>query len=380
MSEVPKIVFIVPYRNRPQHKYFFSNYLKTIMEDRNDYELYFSHQCDDRPFNRGGTKNIGFLAIKNKYPDSYKDINFVFNDIDTIPFSTIFDFETVHGIVKHFYGFEYALGGIVSIKGSDFEATNGYPNFWGWGMEDTVLQNRCQRIGLKIDRSQFYPIGSPNIIHLFDGVSRTINREDSFRAKNDNGVDGLRTIHNLNYEIGKESINPLDNINSVDSSNFFIINISEFITGINSENENYFKYDLREPPQKINSMDRMNTNNVVNHIENDWTNIPYYPNLKQRNKLIETYGVKKAAEIIKYNYIRSRNKDDNISNFENNNSIENTISLNQIQKYNEFLRQNNYNQRIIPPNINKFSPAYSRIIAAKPRASASVNIKMGGVY
>lgn len=380
MSEVPKIVFIVPYRNRPQHKYFFSNYLKTIMEDRNDYELYFSHQCDDRPFNRGGTKNIGFLAIKNKYPDSYKDINFVFNDIDTIPFSTIFDFETVHGIVKHFYGFEYALGGIVSIKGSDFEATNGYPNFWGWGMEDTVLQNRCQRIGLKIDRSQFYPIGSPNIIHLFDGVSRTINREDSFRAKNDNGVDGLRTIHNLNYEIGKESINPLDNINFVDSSNFFIINISEFITGINSENENYFKYDLREPPQKINSMDRMNTNNVVNHIENDWTNIPYYPNLKQRNKLIETYGVKKAAEIIKYNYIRSRNKDDNISNFENNNSIENTISLNQIQKYNEFLRQNNYNQRIIPPNINKFSPAYSRIIAAKPRASASVNIKMGGVY
>jgi hypothetical protein len=351
------------------------------MEDRNDYELYFSHQCDDRPFNRGGTKNIGFLAIKNKYPDSYKDINFVFNDIDTIPFSTIFDFETVHGIVKHFYGFEYALGGIVSIKGSDFEATNGYPNFWGWGMEDTVLQNRCQRIGLKIDRSQFYPIGSPNIIHLFDGVSRTINREDSFRAKNDNGVDGLRTINNLNYEIGNESTNPLDNINTVDCNNFFMINISEFTTGINSENEFYFKYDLREPPQKINSFDRMNSNNEVNHLENDWTNIPYYPNVKQRNKLIETYGVKKAAEIIKYNYIRSRNKDDNNSHYvEQNNSIENTVSLNQIQKYNEFLRQNNYNQRIIPPNINKFSPAYSRIIAAKPKASASVNIKMGGVY
>jgi hypothetical protein len=381
MSQVPKIVFIVPYRNRPQHKFFFSNYLKTIMEDRNDYELYFSHQCDDRPFNRGGTKNIGFLAIKNKYPDSYKDINFVFNDIDTIPFSTIFDFETVHGIVKHFYGFEYALGGIVSIKGSDFEATNGYPNFWGWGMEDTVLQNRCQRIGLKIDRSQFYPIGSPNIIHLFDGVSRTINREDSFRAKNDNGVDGLRTINNLNYEIGNESTNPLDNINTVDCNNFFMINISEFTTGINSENEFYFKYDLREPPQKINSFDRMNSNNEVNHLENDWTNIPYYPNVKQRNKLIETYGVKKAAEIIKYNYIRSRNKDDNNSHYvEQNNSIENTVSLNQIQKYNEFLRQNNYNQRIIPPNINKFSPAYSRIIAAKPKASASVNIKMGGVY
>jgi len=345
------------------------------MEDRNDYELYFSHQSDNRPFNRGGTKNIGFLAIKNKYPDFYKDITFVFNDIDTIPFSAIFDFETVHGIVKHFYGFEYALGGIVSIKGSDFEATNGYPNFWGWGMEDTVLQNRCQRIGLKIDRSQFYPIGSPNIIHLFDGVSRTINRDDSFRAKNDNGIDGLRTIHNLNYEIGDESSNPLDNINIVDSSNFFIINIMEFLTGINSENENYFKYDLREPPQKINGFDTMNNSNIINHVENDCTNIPYYPNVSQRNKLIETYGIKKAAEIIKYNYNKSGNHDN-----ANTSSYENPGSLNEIQRYNEFLRQNNSNQRIIPSNINKFSPAYSRLIAAKPKANASVNIRMGGVY
>ena len=375
VNQVPKIIFIVPYRNRPQHKFFFSNYLKTIMEDRNDYELYFSHQSDNRPFNRGGAKNIGFLAIKNKYPEFYKDITFVFNDIDTIPFSAIFDFETVHGIVKHFYGFEYALGGIVSIKGSDFEAVNGYPNFWGWGMEDTVLQNRCQRIGLKIDRSQFYQIGSPNIIHLFDGVSRTINRDDSFRAKNDNGIDGLRTIHNLNYEIGDESSNPLDNINIVDSSNFFIINIMEFITGINAENENYFKYDLREPPQKINGFDTMNNSNIINHVENDWTNIPYYPNVSQRNKLIETYGIKKAAEIIKYNYNKSGNHDNTITS-----SYEKPVSLNEIQRYNEFLRQNNSNQRIIPSNINKFSPSYSRLIAAKPKANASVNIRMGGVY
>ena len=52
----------------------------------------------------------------------------------------------------------------------------------------------------------------------------------------------------------------------------------------------------------------------------------------------------------------------------------------QIQKYNETLRQMNSEARIIPPNINKFSPAYSRIIASKPRASKSVNIGLGGVY
>ena len=55
-------------------------------------------------------------------------------------------------------------------------------------------------------------------------------------------------------------------------------------------------------------------------------------------------------------------------------------ALLEIQKYNELMRQTNSSYRIIPPNINKFSPAYSRIIAAKPRASSSVkNIKMGGL-
>ncbi len=197
MSSSPKIVFIVPYRNRPQHKFFFSNYLTSIMNEstlRDNYEVYFSHQCDARSFNRGATKNIGFLSIKNKYPKHYKDITFVFNDIDTIPFAPIFDFETVAGVVKHFYGFKYALGGIVALKGSDFEATNGFPNFWGWGMEDNVLQSRCEKIGLKIDRTQFYPIGSPNILHLFDGVTRFINRKDPLSATNDYCVYLLRCI------------------------------------------------------------------------------------------------------------------------------------------------------------------------------------------
>ena len=84
--KVPKKVFIVPYRNRIQHKFFFSKYMQFILEGETDYEIYFSHQCDARSFNRGATKNIGFLAMKQKYPNHYKDITFIFNDVDTMPY------------------------------------------------------------------------------------------------------------------------------------------------------------------------------------------------------------------------------------------------------------------------------------------------------
>jgi len=383
---IPKIVFIVPYRNRPQHKYFFSNYLSTIMSGRDDYEIYFSHQCDIRSFNRGATKNIGFLAIKNKYPNNYKDITFVFNDIDTIPFTNIFDFETTYGVVKHYYGFTYALGGIVALKGSDFEATNGYPNFWGWGMEDNVLQKRSEKIGLVIDRSHFYPIGSPNILHLFDGVSRIINRKDPWRATHDDGIDGLRTIHNLKFSIDIESKNPLDNVNIVKCDKIFIINIDTFMTGTRFEHDNYYRYDLREPARKIIHPDKIKTKKI-DRLTDDWTNIPYYPSIENRKELVKQYGQEKAEEIIQYSYENSTDPTmpvvpptNDTSNIQPPRPVSRQQTLEEIQKYNEYMRQINSGNRFIPQNINKFSPAYSRIIAAKPKASKSANIKLGGVY
>jgi hypothetical protein len=391
MSLVPKIVFIVPYRNRPQHKFFFSTYLTSILllstDNTNSYEIYFSHQCDKRSFNRGATKNIGFLAIKEKYPNDYKNITFVFNDIDTIPFSNIFNYQTVEGTVKHFYGFDYALGGIVSITGADFEAVNGYPCFWGWGLEDTVLQKRCENANLRINRDQFYPIGSPDILHLFDGVSRLINRKDPFRASNDNGYDGIQTIANMHFMIDTESKNPLDNIHVTNSDKIFVINIDSFTTATRYENNNFYKYDLRNDSKQIFNETNTNTNtNTGSAIENnDWTNIPFVPSSEKRAELIRQYGQQGAEQIINYSYDNS--VDPTVAvippHLQKQNQGQNQnqrLQIAQIQQYNQLMQQFNSKTRIIPPNINKFSPAYSRIIAAKPRATVSANINLGGIY
>ena len=209
-TTIPKIVFIIPYRDRVEHKEFFTIYMKHVLEDipKTSYEIYFVEQKNTLPFNRGAMKNIGFLALKYKYPNDYKNITFVFNDVDTVPYSkNIIDYETTHGIVKHFYGFKFALGGIFSIKGEDFERTNGFPNFWAWGGEDNYMQKRVEYVGLYIDRSVFFNILDKNILQLCDGVKRLICRKEAATVVNMTTSDGLITIRNLNYEFKDEYIN-----------------------------------------------------------------------------------------------------------------------------------------------------------------------------
>jgi hypothetical protein len=95
-------------------------------------------------------------------------------------------------------------------------------------MEDNVLQRRCDAFKLNIDRSVFYKIGSPEMLQLFDGVSRIISKQDSWRIGPDNGIDGLRTIRNLTYTIHEKSENPSDNLFSVHNSRIWFINIRTF--------------------------------------------------------------------------------------------------------------------------------------------------------
>jgi N-terminal region of glycosyl transferase group 7 len=204
---IPKIIFIIPYRDRENQKGLFIRQMSYVVEDLDpsDYKIYFSEQCDQRDFNRGAMKNIGFLAMKAKYPNDYKNISFVFNDVDTMPYNkNVFNYATTQNNIKHFYGYLYALGGIISILGSDFEKMQGFPNLWCWGFEDNMLQFRAQKNKINIDRTNFFPILSKEVIQLVDDVYKKTNKSEFDRYINDK-PDNIFTITDLQYEIDEEN-------------------------------------------------------------------------------------------------------------------------------------------------------------------------------
>jgi hypothetical protein len=227
-SNIPKMIFIVPYRNRAPHLIHFKVYMKYILSEisENDYEIYFIHQADTKPFNRGAMKNIGFLVVKNKYPNHYKNITLIFNDIDNMPCEkNLLDYKTSNGIVKHFFGFEWTLGGIISITGADFEKINGFPNYWAWGQEDNDIHDRVKKNNIKIDRSQFYKFGDTRIINIKNDANRTLSKEQIFRSGPKNN-EGLSDIKNIKYNFEKD-----------------MVNITNFTTRINPLNDNYYEFD-----------------------------------------------------------------------------------------------------------------------------------------
>ena len=252
MSTIPKLIFIIPYRDRESQKQHFSIYMKYIMEDysKDDYEIYYSHQTDNRPFNRGATKNIGFLVMKNKYPNDYKNITFVFNDIDIVPaVKNTLNYITTSGIVKHFYGYTFALGGIFSIIGSDFEKCNGFPNNWGWGLEDNAINDRALQQSLIINRDQFFPINSTHIIHLYDHPYRMLTSREPTNYLSNNLTDNLNSISNINYTIyDNNSANEESNKITSIKQNEYTINIHQFQTLIPANSNNFFTQNMYTHP------------------------------------------------------------------------------------------------------------------------------------
>jgi hypothetical protein len=171
--------------------------------------------------------------MKEKYPNDYQNITLVFNDVDTMPAKdTILNYQTSRGTIKHFYGFEHTLGGIVSINAGDFEMLNGFPNLWAWGYEDNMLQTRAKNAGIVIDRSVFYKIFDSHIIQLIDTPMRTVNRAEFDRFLQ-NTKEGINSIKDLNYKVNAET---------------GFIDVLQFNTTVEEALGKRSEYDLRNGP------------------------------------------------------------------------------------------------------------------------------------
>jgi hypothetical protein len=211
------IIFIIPYRERPAELAVFLSHMKYLLEDIKDkYFIYIVNQTDERPFNRGAMRNIGFLMAKKQFPETYKDIDLVFHDLDNlIGEKNLVDFKTDRGVVNHIFGSykQYNIGGIFVMKGEDFERINGYPNFWGWGFEDMCLGRRIAANKIDLARKNF-AFRDKHVVHLnfspqqavakrlLNDMNKKLFRQGSLQ----NSIpDGIQQLKNLDVVCNKIS-------------------------------------------------------------------------------------------------------------------------------------------------------------------------------
>lgn len=141
---------IIPFRENPKEqrnihkKYFIENTVPLLKKCLIKVKIIFIIQEPGAPFNRGALINIAVKLI-NSNPE---DIFFT-HDVDVNPYeNTIVKYykpfinnKCIQGIYTSAWD---TLGGIIKFKKQDFIDINGFSNmFWGWGGEDTDLQNRA---------------------------------------------------------------------------------------------------------------------------------------------------------------------------------------------------------------------------------------------
>jgi len=219
LTKPPKVIIIIPVRNRDAQKLQLSKFYKGCC----NIKAIFINQNWDLPFNKGAMINIGFFEIKKLYPSDYENITLVIHDVDVIPYiniekkeffkTLIKKFTTQSTVIKHIYGFNHTLGGIISILAKDFEKVKGFPNVYGWGNEDYVFNNRIllKKYNFKIDRNLEHFISADKgdtVLHL----SNTIPFDPEYRIffisedKRGKSTDTYENITSYEAEVKGEDV------------------------------------------------------------------------------------------------------------------------------------------------------------------------------
>jgi hypothetical protein len=163
-----KLTIILPIRDRDQELMYYLEHMTPIFTSQDiTPQFIVVKQVPGRPFNKGMLNNIGYLeVIKTKCSKKI-----LFNDIDILPDDPLtIDYRHVKTITNP-YGYTHCLGCFFLIRRKVFKKMNGFSNlYFGWGYEDTDLQQRAKLYDINIDRPQFAPrYGSPKMHDINTG-------------------------------------------------------------------------------------------------------------------------------------------------------------------------------------------------------------------
>jgi hypothetical protein len=178
-----KYNFIIPYRNRKEHLDEFIRRFTEYLKDKDiDAHFYIIHQMNPKEFNRGAMKNIGFLEVCKTRPDGL----FIFHDVDTYPtYWGSIPYEANKGEFKRpvMNSASENLGLICLCWKEEFEKTNGFANYWGWGAEDGALYHRAKKLGIHINENNMIHYTNTKFI-INKEHYRNVEKEHFYTAKN----------------------------------------------------------------------------------------------------------------------------------------------------------------------------------------------------
>lgn len=204
-KSIDRLFVIIPVRDRESELNALIRRLTEVFKYQNiDFSIFIVEQTKYHLFNKGKLINAGVNEVLKAYPTAR---NFVFHDVDIQPQdNTIIDYSSINSKVRHPYGVNLYLGGIVFMDIDSFKEVNGFSNeYWGWGFEDTDLQLRLRLFDIDINRDNFIPrrstprISDPiseNTGSKTDSVNRQVytTHEKLYRENRDRTKhDGLTT-------------------------------------------------------------------------------------------------------------------------------------------------------------------------------------------
>lgn len=157
MNNNPKLLVIVPYRDRAAHLPEFLPYIKTTLHAQEiPHEIAVVEQSAGKLFNRGLLCNVGFVALGHSADYvCLHDVDMIGEDFDYSYTEHAAHISARERRRNYEEWYPEYLGGVTLFSAAAFTAVNGFSNeYYGWGCEDDDLCARCRSFDIPIIRRQ----------------------------------------------------------------------------------------------------------------------------------------------------------------------------------------------------------------------------------